>query len=172
MLVAAKPPKILSPFVRIVLEVPDIRTGSMGLLKHYLKPTSKLLQNYIKTIREEAVSMAKVKAVSSSESKRQIRPAITPEAREQQLISLAVDLVEKRLLEGTASSQETTHFLKLATQKYKYETQILEKQRDLVVAKTEVMQSQKRSEELFEKAVKAFRGYSGQGGEEDEYDEY
>ena len=81
-------------------------------------------------------------------------------------ISLAVDLVEKRLLEGTASSQETTHFLKLATQKYKYETQILEKQRDLVVAKTEVMQSQKRSEELFEKAVKAFRGYSGQGGEE------
>lgn len=112
--------------------------------------------------------MAKVKAASSSESKRQIRPAITPEAREQQLISLAVDLVEKRLLEGTASSQETTHFLKLATTKYKYETQILEKQRDLVVAKTEVMQSQKRSEELFEKAVKAFRGYSGQGSDEDE----
>ena len=116
--------------------------------------------------------MAKVKAVSSSEPKRQIRPAITPEAREQQLISLAVDLVEKRLLEGTASSQETTHFLKLATQKYKYETQILEKQRDLVVAKTEVMQSQKRSEELFAEAVKAFRGYSGQSGDEDEYEDY
>lgn len=118
--------------------------------------------------------MAKVKAVSSSESsRRSIRPATTPEAREQQLVSLAVDLVEKRLLEGTASSQETTHFLKLATTKYKYETQILEKQRDLIVAKTEVMQSQKRSEELFEKAVKAFKGYSGQeDGDEDEYDDY
>ena len=117
--------------------------------------------------------MAKVKAASSSSSSRKIRPAMTPEAREQQLISLAVDLVEKRLLEGTASSQETTHFLKLATTKYKYETQILEKQRDLVVAKTEVMQSQKRSEELFAEAVKAFRGYSGQDEvSEDEYDDY
>lgn len=116
--------------------------------------------------------MAKVKAASSSLSSRKIRPAMTPEAREQQLISLAVDLVEKRLLEGTASSQETTHFLKLATTKYKYETQILEKQRDLVVAKTEVMQSQKRSEELFAEAVKAFRGYSGQDevNEDDEWD--
>lgn len=113
--------------------------------------------------------MAKVKSVSSSDT-HQMRPAITPEVREQQLISLAVDLVEKRLREGTASSQETTHFLKLATSKARIEKEILEKQRDLIVAKTEVMQSQKRSEELFAEAVKAFRGYSGQGGEpEDEY---
>lgn len=117
--------------------------------------------------------MAKVKAVSSSNSSSEMRPALTPENREQQLISLAVDLVEKRLREGTASSQETTHFLKLATTKAKIEKDILEKQRDLIVAKTEVMQSQKRSEELFAEAVKAFRGYSGQGGEvEDEYEDY
>ena len=117
--------------------------------------------------------MAKVKAVNSSETMHEMRPALTPENREQQLISLAVDLVEKRLREGTASSQETTHFLKLATSKAKVEKEILEKQRDLIAAKTEAMQSQKRSEELFEEAIKAFRGYSGQGRvEDDEYDEY
>lgn len=112
--------------------------------------------------------MAKVKAASSSESSRKMRPALTPEAREQQLISLAVDLVEKRLIEGTASSQETTHFLKLATTKAKLEKEILEKQKDLIVAKTETMKSQKRTEEMFEEAIKAFKNYSGHGGEEND----
>ena len=116
--------------------------------------------------------MAKVKAPSTSETSRTMRPAINPEVREQQLISLAVDLVEKRLREGTASSQETTHFLKLATMKYKLEKEKLEKDLELTVAKTEAMKSQVRSEEMFAEAVKAFRGYSGQGrgDEEDEYD--
>ena len=117
--------------------------------------------------------MAKVKTTNSSESSRKIRPAINPEAREQQLISLAVDLVERRLIEGTASSQETTHFLKLATMKYKLEKEKLEKDLELTVAKTEAMKSQVRSEEMFAEAVKAFRGYSGQGrdegGEDDDY---
>ncbi len=116
--------------------------------------------------------MPKVKASRSSESVRSIRPALTPEARENQLISLATDLVEKRLIEGTASSQETTHFLKLATTKARLEKEILEKQRDLIIAKTENLQSQKRSEELFSEAIKAFRNYSGQGEEEEYDDEY
>jgi hypothetical protein len=98
---------------------------------------------------------------------------MTPEGREQQLISLAVDLVEKRLKEGTASSQETTHFLKLATTKARLEKEILEKQKELIVAKTENLHSQQRSEEMFAAAMKAFRGYSGQGGSEvDEEDVY
>ena len=116
--------------------------------------------------------MAKVKTTSSSETSRLMRPAINPEVREQQLISLAVDLVEKRLREGTASSQETTHFLKLATMKYKLEKEKLEKDLELTVAKTEAMKSQVRSEELFAEAVKAFRGYSGQGKGDENEDEY
>jgi len=117
--------------------------------------------------------MAKVKTANSSKPSREIRPALTPEAREQQLISLAVDLVEKRLIEGTASSQETTHFLKLATTKARIEKDILEKQKELIEAKTENMRSQKRSEEMFEEAMKAFRGYSGHGGDEyEEWNEY
>lgn len=115
--------------------------------------------------------MAKVKASSYSEPLPPIRPALNPDAREQQLISLAVDLVEKRLREGTASSQETTHFLKLATTKSRIEKEILELQKDLIAAKTDTLKSQKRSEEMFAEAMKAFRNYSGQGGDEEEYDD-
>ena len=107
--------------------------------------------------------MAKVKATSSSSTRSSMRPALTPEARENQLISLATDLVEKRLREGTASSQETTHFLKLASTKARLEKEILEKQAELIKAKTETLKSQKRVEELYTEAMKAFRNYSGQG---------
>lgn len=115
--------------------------------------------------------MAKVKVTSSSEPLPPMRPALTPEAREGQLISLAVDLVEKRLREGTASSQETTHFLKLATTKARIEKEILEKQKELIVAKTKTLQSQKRSEEMFAEAIKAFKNYSGQEEDDEEYDD-
>lgn len=116
--------------------------------------------------------MAKVKAVSSSDSVKKMRPALTPEARENQMISLAIDLVEKRLMDGSASSQETTHFLKLATTKARLEKEILEKQKELMVAKTEALKSQKRSEELFADAIKAFRNYAGQSDNEGEPDDY
>ena len=53
--------------------------------------------------------MPKAKAVSKKDSERRMRPALTPEARENQLISLAVDLAERQLREGTASSQVITH---------------------------------------------------------------
>ena len=119
--------------------------------------------------------MAKVKGVSPSEPSRKVRPAITPEAREQQLIALAVDLVERRLLEGTASAQETTHYLKLASQKTRLENEKIKLELELTKAKTDSIKSQQRSEEMFEEALRAFKGYSGQGRsdeEEDDYDEY
>lgn len=105
--------------------------------------------------------MAKVK--SSGGTTRKIRPALTPEARENQLISLATDLVEQRLIDGTASSQETTHFLKLATSKARLEREILEKQAELITAKTENLKSAKRIEELYTEALNAMRNYAGQG---------
>lgn len=116
--------------------------------------------------------MAKVKANGTNNSStKKRRPALTPEARENQLIALAVDLVEKRLIEGTASSQETTHFLKLASSKARIEKEILERQKDLITARTEALQSQKRVEELYAEAIKAMRKYSGQG-DDNENDEY
>lgn len=111
--------------------------------------------------------MAKTKKISSNPS-RKIRPALTPEARENQLISLAVDLVEQRLIDGTASSQETTHFLKLGSIKNRLEMEKLEEENRLLKAKTESIQSQKRVEELYAEALNAMRSYAGQAGDNDD----
>lgn len=98
----------------------------------------------------------------TTNSVRKMRPALTPEARENQLISLAVDLAEKQLMEGTASSQVITHYLKLGSTKERIEKEILEKQKELIEAKTQSLQSAKRIEELYANALDAMRRYSGQ----------
>lgn len=109
--------------------------------------------------------MAKAKAVLSS---KKIRPALTPEARENQLVSLAVDLAEKQLIEGTASSQVITHYLKLGTMKHKAEMEKLERENELLKAKTESLQSAKKIEALYEEALSAMKSYSGLNGDEDD----
>ena len=96
------------------------------------------------------------------------RAATTPEAREQQLIALAVDLAEKQLIEGTASSQVISHFLKLGSIRAQIEKELLEKQRDLAAAKAESIKSGARMEELYLNAVNAMKSYSGQEEEPDE----
>ena len=105
--------------------------------------------------------MAKAKPSDDKKPARKRRPALTPEARENQLIALAVDLVEKRLIEGTASSQETTHFLKLGSVKAKLELEKLRKETDLLVSKKEVLDSAKRMEELYSEALDAMKRYGG-----------
>ena len=97
------------------------------------------------------------------------RPALTPEARENQLVSMAYDAAEKQFLEGTASSQVITHFLKLGTMKAELEKEKLERENELLRAKTESLQSSQRMEELYTEAIKAMQRYSGQGESEDEY---
>lgn len=101
-------------------------------------------------------------------SKKKRPPATTPEAREAQMINLATKLAEKQLIEGTASSQVITHYLKLGTSKEKIEKDILKEQRELIKAKTEAMRSAKRVEELYQQALDAMRSYSGSQGDVDE----
>lgn len=116
--------------------------------------------------------MSNVKRVTSNQPLKDVRPALTPEARENQMISFAVDLAEKQLREGTASSQVITHYLKLGSTKEKIEKEILEKQKELISAKTEALKSAKRIEELYTNAIKAMRSYSGQTNSDgDEYDD-
>ena len=112
--------------------------------------------------------MSKVKAGNSSSTAHRRRPALTPEARENQMIALAVDLAEKQLIEGTASSQVITHYLKQSTAKTQLELERLKYENQLIQAKTENLKSSKRIEELMENAIKAMRDYSGQG-DPDEY---
>jgi len=93
--------------------------------------------------------------------KRRRPPARTPEERENQMISAAIDLAEQQILAGTASSQVITHFLKLGSSKERIGNEILSEQKKLIVAKTESIQSAKRVEELYTEAMAAFRAYSG-----------
>ena len=107
----------------------------------------------------------------NSNSKKQTRPpATTPEIRENQLISLAVDLAEKQLRNGTATSQVITHYLKLATTREQLEKAKLEKETTLLGARVEAIESAKRVEELYTKALIAMKTYSGDSTEEDTYD--
>ena len=112
--------------------------------------------------------MAKAIKPSSTQPRKR-RAALTPEARENQLIDLAVNLIEKRLLEGTASSQEVTTILKLGTTRARLDNERLAKEVELVQAKTEAYKSGVRMDELYEKAMAAFKRYSGQEEDEDEY---
>ena len=114
--------------------------------------------------------MAKVRSVDDSISSKKRRPALSPEVRENQMISLAVDLAEKQLMEGTASSQVITHYLKLGSTKERLEKEKLEEENKLLKARTEALQSAKRVEELYADAISAMKKYSGNGrGDVDEY---
>lgn len=107
------------------------------------------------------------KKAEKATKKTRPRPALTVEGRENQMISLAEDLAEKQLREGTASSQVITHYLKLGSTKERIEKEILKKQKELIAAKTENLQSAKRIEELYANALEAMRSYRS-SGEEDE----
>lgn len=98
-------------------------------------------------------------------------PAITVEDRENQLISLAVDLAEKQLAEGIASAQVITHFLKLGTIRARLEMEKLKQENELLGAKTEALQSAKTVEALYRKALKAMREYQGVEDESEVMDE-
>lgn len=111
--------------------------------------------------------MAKVRTANPNPAPK-MRPALTPEARENQLTSLAMDLVEQRLRDGTASSQETTHFLKIASTKAKLELKKLELENELTTAKTDAIRKEKEDKIAYDEIIKALRNYQGQG-EPDEY---
>lgn len=110
--------------------------------------------------------MAKTKNNPSRQGRS--RPALSPEAREGQIISRAMDLAEQQIMDGTASSQIITHFLKLGTAKAELERAKLEAENKLLQAKTEALESAKEIKELYGEALKAMRNYSGQG-DPDEY---
>lgn len=113
-------------------------------------------------------------ASSNNQRKRPLKrraPAATVEARENQLISLAADLAERQLADGTASAQVITHFLKLGTMKAKLEMEKIKHENDLLEAKTEALQSAKRIEELYLEALNAMRKYQGNEIEESDLED-
>lgn len=106
---------------------------------------------------------------NSSKSAKKMRPALSPEARENQMIALAVDLAEQQLRDGTASSQVITHFLKLGTTRAELEKEKLRNENEVLKAKAKSIESAEETKILYENALKAMRKYSG-GGDPDEYE--
>ena len=103
------------------------------------------------------------------------RAAMSPEARENQMISLAVDVAEKQMLEGTASSQVITHFLKLGSRKEQLEREKLENENELLRTRIKALESSEKSEEMYTKVLRAIKEYSGREDIDDgdyDYDEY
>lgn len=105
--------------------------------------------------------MATRKEVSDSASRRRAAPAVDPEARENQMISLAVDQAEQMLMNGRAPTQIVVHYLRLATTKNQLEKEKLKKENILLEAKANAIESAARSEELYARAIEAMREYSG-----------
>ena len=116
--------------------------------------------------------MRRVKVAESSEIRPKLRPASTPEARENQLIALAMDVVEQRLRDGTATSQEVVHFLKLGSLREELEREKLRHENMMLEAKKKHLESQAQTEKLYADALNAMRRYSGNGDSEDGYSSY
>lgn len=111
--------------------------------------------------------MGKAKVVNEDEHSKKMRPGLTPESRENQLVYLATELAERQLREGTASSQVITHYLKLGTAKEKLEREKLQEENRLLKAKTKSIEDAADMKEIYAAAIKAMQNYSGHG----DYDE-
>lgn len=96
----------------------------------------------------------------TTKSPRNARPASDPEARERQLVSLAVDLAEKQLIDGTASAAVMTHYLKIASKRETLEREILEKQSALIEAKSSAIVKGKDDENIAKEALQAMKEYT------------
>lgn len=108
-----------------------------------------------------------MKSSKGSSSKRPGRPALSPEARENQMISYAIDLAEKQLIEGTAPTGVVVHYLKLASVKERLEREKLIEENKLLRAKTEALQAEKDNGELYANAIRAMKEYSSHSDDGD-----
>ena len=101
---------------------------------------------------------------------RYMRPGSTPEARESQMIALAVDCAERQMREGTASATVICHYLKLGTERERLEREQLRNQNKLIEAKTKNLQSIEETRQLLDQAMRAFTTYKGTEDDSDAFD--
>ena len=116
--------------------------------------------------------MASKKSTESPEKPFSFPPAGTPEERENQLIALAYDAVEERIRNGTASSAEYVHFLKAGSMRQREEIDKLQKENEMLRAKTEALRSEQHREELYKEAIEAMRSYAPPTSDDIDEDPY
>lgn len=86
-------------------------------------------------------------------------PDITDEQREKRLCDLALKAVEKRIVEGTASSAEYCHFLKLASERNRYEQEEMRYRTQLLREKTDAIADSRKSTTDYNKVMEAYTRY-------------
>jgi len=91
-------------------------------------------------------------------------PAVTPEQRNNQLVSMSFDAAEKMIMDGKATSQLLVHFLKQQTARDNLELAKLEKENMLLEARTSQISAGEDVRELYQNAIAAMTEYKG--GEE------
>lgn len=99
-------------------------------------------------------------AIQNKKSKEM--PAITPEARVQQVAAAAMDLAEQKIRDGTASSQLITTILKMSSPKERLEKEQLERQIVLLEARTKAIENMETNQELYKSALEAMSMYKGE----------
>lgn len=115
--------------------------------------------------------MGRKQVVNDANERKKFRPALTPETKENQMVSLAMDVAEQRLRNGTASAQEIVYFLKLGSIRSQTELEKIKLENEMIKAKTSVLNSSETSEKLYSEAIKSFQTYAG-AGNDDTTDEY
>lgn len=98
---------------------------------------------------------------NSSKPKTKSYKSMSSDDREKQIIAKAVDLAEKKIEDGTASSQIICHYLKLATEEQRLDNKKREKEIELLEAKKDSIETEQKREEIFEEALSAFTSYAG-----------
>lgn len=106
--------------------------------------------------------------MAKSGQTRKVRPALSVEAREKQIIAAAYDLAEQKILDGTASPQIICHFLKMGSERARLESEKLTAENNMLRAKADAYDSMQKTEEIYANAIAAMRVYSGRG-DDDEY---
>ena len=91
----------------------------------------------------------------------EMMPPLTPEGQENRNISLAMDLAEQQMRDGTASSAVIVHFLKLGTEKSKLEREKLIHENELLRVRANAIEASSYSDELTNKVLEALKKYGG-----------
>lgn len=86
-------------------------------------------------------------------------PASTMEAREAELVALAMDVAEEQLRNRTASSQVITHYLKLGAVREQLELEKVKADIELSKVKAKAIESSEETAKIVQEAMNAMKSY-------------
>lgn len=86
-------------------------------------------------------------------------PPLSDKDHEAKLISLTLQMAEQQLIDGTASSQVMTHFLRLGSIRSKVELEKLRLENNLLTEKIQSEKMGQQLKEMFQDVMESLRDY-------------